>query len=165
MTAPRTVSKLARRVLDVAACELAAGVSEHPLGSNRSPRIDEYVRSRDGELGSSWCGAFAAWCVTTAAHQLGLPDPLRGMGDLMSAYKWRTRAIEAGLWVAEPYPGMIGVRLDADLHGHVTIVRDYGCGIVGSYDGNHESRVADVERPLIAYTGFVDWERAHHATG
>lgn len=159
------MTPLAQRVLEIAASELAAGVHESPAGSNRGPRVDQYVKSRGSPLGVPWCAAFAAWCITTSAQQLGLPDPLAGWGDVMSAHKWFMAAHAHGCWVAEPQPGMVGVQTGDGPHGHVTIITDYGCGIVISHEGNHENRTAEVERPLLAYTGFVAWERAIHAPG
>jgi hypothetical protein len=51
--------------------ELAAGVIEVPLGSNRGPRVDEYATAAGMSLGLRWCGFFASWNYTTAARNAG----------------------------------------------------------------------------------------------
>ncbi len=71
-TQPAPVASLGLRALAIAQQALAAGVREHPAGSNRGPEIDGYLRGciRHGKplgvLGVAWCAAFASWCVWAA---------------------------------------------------------------------------------------------------
>lgn len=53
------------------------GVMEVPLGSNRGPEVDVYVRAAglDPRGGFAWCVAFTHFCYLSAAQQLGMPNP------------------------------------------------------------------------------------------
>jgi lysozyme family protein len=68
---------LAEAVLAVAAAEV--GVREDPLGSNRGPRVDEYIRAAglDPTQGSfAWCMCFVYWCFDQAARDAGIANPV-----------------------------------------------------------------------------------------
>lgn len=55
------------------------GVREKPLGSNRGPEVDRYIRAAglDPERGShAWCAAFLCWLFAEAARDLGVENPL-----------------------------------------------------------------------------------------
>jgi len=149
---------IAQRALIIAAGELAAGVHETPAGSNRGPQIDEYLRSRGADVGQRWCAAFVAWCITEAGKQLTAPAPLNGWGPLVSAQEWADVARAKGRWRSEPWPGMVGVILEEDRH-HVVLVKDASpeCDWLISVDGNWEDKVAEVERHVNRFAGFVDW--------
>jgi len=47
------------------------GVEEHPRGSNRGPKIDEYQRSTwlEPKDWGAWCAAFVCWCVREAMRE------------------------------------------------------------------------------------------------
>lgn len=47
------------------------GTKEHPAGSNRGPRVDQYERVT-GAIGEPWCASFVQWCF----KQAGCPQPL-----------------------------------------------------------------------------------------
>jgi Putative peptidoglycan binding domain len=54
------------------------GVLEKPLGSNRGPEVDEYIRAAglDPKKGSfAWCVAFTHFCYLKAAEQSGKSNP------------------------------------------------------------------------------------------
>lgn len=71
------MTEFTEKLLEVAAKEV--GVMEQPLGSNRGPRVDEYLRSvgLDPTKGSwPWCAAFCYWCFRTALSDIYVPlDP------------------------------------------------------------------------------------------
>src|SRR5207237_4769575 len=78
-TTPRIITPptdLAAAVLDLARAQI--GVREHPLGSNRGPEVDEYVRvtglSPKGEF--PWCVCFVFFCFQQAAQKLGRDNPM-----------------------------------------------------------------------------------------
>lgn len=77
-TVPQVVTAegLAAAVLDVARGEL--DVRESPLGSNRGPRVDEYVRLTGLEPSGQfpWCVCFVFFCFHTAAEKLGKTNPM-----------------------------------------------------------------------------------------
>ncbi|MGH9889023.1 MAG: CHAP domain-containing protein, partial [bacterium] len=52
---------------------------EEPLGSNRGPRVDEYLGSVgiDPALGGQpWCAAFVYWCFARAAADASVDNPV-----------------------------------------------------------------------------------------
>jgi hypothetical protein len=56
LVAPRLTTR--QRVVRVAVGEV--GVKEHPAGSNRGKRVDEYTATT-GTQGQPWCAAFVTW--------------------------------------------------------------------------------------------------------
>jgi peptidoglycan hydrolase-like protein with peptidoglycan-binding domain len=68
--------ELATRVLDIARTQL--GVLEVPLGSNRGPEVDEYVRATGfpPSDGFAWCVCFIFFCYREAATALGRANPM-----------------------------------------------------------------------------------------
>jgi cell wall-associated NlpC family hydrolase len=62
----------------VAKAKSQVGVLESPLGSNRGPEVDEYLRRAglNPKAGSyAWCAAFVYWCFDEAAKDVGKPNP------------------------------------------------------------------------------------------
>lgn len=56
-----------RRRQVVARAQSRLGVTEEPPGSNRGPRIDEWLQRCHTSTGQPWCAAFASWCLDTVA--------------------------------------------------------------------------------------------------
>lgn len=174
------VTPLVRRALEVAAAELATGVREEPVGSNRGPRVDEYNRGvhgdagyllrferpkpgetagPDGWRGAPWCARFVRWCVEEAARQLDLPRPFpKQWGDLASAHKLRKHATAAGIYVPDPYPGRIALMFYGRWGGHVALVTAIEGGGVDTIEGNQHNRVCEERRSRSAFAGYVDLE-------
>ncbi len=79
-SAPSPPSAVMLQALAIAIGQV--GQMEVPLGSNRGPMVDEYLRSTgiDPTKGTAdqraWCMAFVYWCFLSATHNLGVPDPL-----------------------------------------------------------------------------------------
>lgn len=67
-TADQQLKGIQASALRVARAELARGVSESPLGSNRGTRVNVYARTAGFSPGYAWCGHFASFCYTTAAE-------------------------------------------------------------------------------------------------
>lgn len=65
---------LAEKALEIAHTQL--GVQEMPRGSNGGPQVSAYLRSVGLGPGYSWCMAFVYWCVSQAAKELDMPNPL-----------------------------------------------------------------------------------------
>jgi hypothetical protein len=68
---PLTPPKLSSVIADLAAREI--GVMEHPRGSNRGPRVDEYqaatwLKKKDW---GPWCASFVCFIVREAMHEAG----------------------------------------------------------------------------------------------
>lgn len=102
-------------------------VREQPMGSNRSPIIDEYNSEFGSPLGSYWCGnALGHWW-----RAAGLDHP-RIPGDVDQWVRW---ARQTGRWHSAPAIGA------AVIYGHGTNASH--CGIV--YDFDDPEHVFDIE--------------------
>lgn len=68
-------SCLLTKVITVAYSQV--GVREQPLGSNRGPQVDEYIKSvglsPSGKY--AWCAAFVYYCFMEAAQELQIANP------------------------------------------------------------------------------------------
>lgn len=69
------MSQLSERTLERAIGQI--GQQEHPKGSNWGHPVQDYLSSVDVHFAAAWCMAFMYWCVSDAAAQLGLPNPLK----------------------------------------------------------------------------------------
>jgi hypothetical protein len=86
---------LVRRALEIARGEI--GTREEPPGSNRGPRVDQYLRrvGLDPKAGSfPWCAAFVYWCFDESARALGRTNPLVKTAGVLDHW---TRATDAGV--------------------------------------------------------------------
>src|SRR5213075_1611331 len=107
--------KLVREVLNLAEREL--GVRE--VGSNRGPRVEEYLRSVGLPPGNPWCAAFVWFVVERATDLLQLTNPLPRTGYCPYVLSW---ADNAGFVREEPEPGdlflLVGKTAAGTLRAH-----------------------------------------------
>lgn len=76
-SAPAAASPLGLAAIEIARAEI--GVREQPPGSNRGPRVDEYLRGvglDPGDGSFAWCAAFVYFCFGKAAEAAGRRNPL-----------------------------------------------------------------------------------------
>lgn len=122
---------LAQEVVRLATAEV--GVKEHPAGSNRGPRVDQYERVVGGwAVGKAWCADFVTAMYTWAARALKVKVP-RFPSDPAGVSYW-TEMIRSGRhgWRrVEPAAAMPGdvvtlwgsahieVVVSVDVHGHL----------------------------------------------
>ncbi len=66
-------SALAKAAISFAMTQI--GVMENPLGSNRGPEVDSYLKAVGVSPGNFWCVAFTYFCYQKAAEKLGLQNP------------------------------------------------------------------------------------------
>lgn len=172
------MGEIAKRALAQADAEFYAGVTEHPMGTNRGQRVDEYQigvrmdgtrylrwardpRVSDGWGGAPWCGRFAKFCIDSAAAQLARPSPLDGWGPLAAATQWRDAAAARGLLFDDAKPGRVGIIIvppaaaGADPHGHLLLVAAADNGFTWTREGNSGNRVAARRRAASECIGFV----------
>ncbi len=91
-----TVPALEQAIVRRAMCDI--GILEIPPGSNRSPRIDEYVTAVGSPPGSRWCAAaLAAWW-----RESGAAVPRAEGGSCNAWVAWSRRN---GTWHGAPVPG------------------------------------------------------------
>lgn len=88
---------LQARVIEVA--RDAIGICEDPLGSNRAPEIDAYLKRLGVPLANPWCAA----AVAQWFHDAGAATP-PGPGAC-SCDTWMAWAKEHKLWTSTPAPG------------------------------------------------------------
>jgi hypothetical protein len=135
------------RVVSFARAELALGVRELPRGSNDSRRIAVYrtaVRWADGP--AAWCGYFASWVARQAGAPVG--DRGEGIGLVTEFRRWATRT---GRWRTAPRRGDIVVFR----HFHVGVVEAVRGATIVTIEGNHDQRVARVQRSRGEIRGYV----------
>jgi hypothetical protein len=132
------------KTLEIAAGEI--GVMESPLGSNRGPRVDQYLRyvDLDPATGSyPWCAAFASWCFGQASTALEIADPAPKTAGALDFWN---RAGLAGLRrvspseaVANPNlvtPGMVFILSTGGGSGHVGLVEQVQGVVLTTIEGN-----------------------------
>lgn len=122
-------------MIRVAKAELARGVRETPLGSNRSPDITRYRTAvRGAQAGSPWCAYFVSWLAYQAGSPLGSAG--RGIGSVRDLRLWGQK--HALLFRRDPQAGDIA--LWGDDHTGLVIARR-GRQVI-SIEGNSSDRVA-----------------------
>jgi hypothetical protein len=163
-------------VLKTAAAEV--GVMEDPPGSNRGPKVDQYLKTvgLDPGAGSfAWCAAFVYWCFNESARGLNRPNPVVRTAGVMD--HWR-RAEQAGARrlaaeeaTADPsriHPGMIFVLDAGGGAGHTGLVEAIDGGRLITVEGNTNDggsregvgvfrrngrKIASINRGFIDYSG------------
>src|SRR2546426_4772635 len=140
-TAP---SQLLATVLQLASREV--GTMEDPLGSNRGPRVDQYLRAvglnpADGSF--PWCAAFVYFCFQQAAKTLDVPNPAikdAGVLDLWnkagSQGIRRIAAVEASTTPSLVQPGCLFVITTGSGNGHSGLVEQIAGVRLTTIEGN-----------------------------
>lgn len=82
------------------------GVKEVPPGSNRGPRVEEYLKSVRLAGGNPWCAAFVYWCIEQASARLNRVNPLPRTGSCM--FHWnKTKGEKITMQQALKNPALI----------------------------------------------------------
>jgi uncharacterized protein (TIGR02594 family) len=131
-----------RRRAIVARAQSALGVTEEPPGSNRGPRIDEWLQRCHVSTGQPWCAAFASWCLDTVAIAGAL-----ALGDHF-------------LRTASPLPGDVMCFPTGGGKGHCGIVLGVSAHEVMTIEGNCSDAVRVVRRArdLVRFASTGDDE-------
>ena len=154
-------------VLTIAHGEI--GVKETPPGSNRGPRVEEYLKSVHLGAGFPWCAAFVYWCFEQASVSLNRVNPLpRTAGCLDHWNKTNGLKISSQRAVAHPSliePGDIFIIKFHGIRGHTGIVTDISGDYIRTIEGNtnmfqsfegigvmeHQRRIDDINVGFIKY--------------
>lgn len=139
-----SVSPLVERTLGIAAAEV--GVMEVPPGSNRGPRVDEYLESvglDPSDDSYPWCAAFVYWSFEKASAQLGDENPCVRTAGVLDHWN---KAGQAGATRFSPKaiiddfsllkPGLIFVISTGEGKGHMGIVEDFRDDRLVTIEGN-----------------------------
>jgi hypothetical protein len=167
---------LLARVLEVAASQI--GVMEEPPGSNRGPKVDQYLSAvgLDPTTGSfPWCAAFVYWCFAQAGKALNRENPVICTAQVLD--HWRKAGERGVRRVLQPEavnnpalvkPGQIFVIATGAGNGHTGLVERTSGGKLVTIEGNtnvggsregigvfrRESRkTVDINRGFIDYAG------------
>ena len=142
---PAPIGLLAK-VIEIATEEERLHVREAPLGSNRGPRVDQYLRAvgLDPTKGSyPWCASFIVWCFETAARGLGLTSPVprtAGVHDMwLKAGRAGFRRLSYDVATGDPsqvQPGHVFFIDTGGGHGHVGLVTGRTGGDFQTIEGN-----------------------------
>jgi len=144
-TAPSALTKAA---VDFAVSQI--GKMENPLGSNRGPEVDEYLRAvgldpaGNPPGGYFWCVAFTHFCYKKAAEKLGAPNPhvkTAGVLDHWSKAGRIPKAVRVTAAKAVADPGLVkpGALFILDLgqgRGHTGMVIEVANGRLVTIEGN-----------------------------
>ena len=139
----------AQRIVAIAQQELALGVREVPMGSNKGARIKMYGLSTQAPLRyypAPWCAYFTSWVT----QQAGSPIGWNGLGDgrVTRVADW---ARKTGLWRTAPQPGDLIV-----FPQHIGIVESLQPNaLVTTIEGNTGDALRRRLRLTKSATGFV----------
>jgi hypothetical protein len=139
-----TDDSLLARVVKIATGEV--GVLEVPPGSNRGPRVNEYLRAvgLEATAGSfPWCAAFVYWCFDQAAREFGRPNPVVRTAGVLNHWRQAEQKgiprLPAAAATADPArvrPGMVFVQDFGGGAGHTGLVESVQGGWLVTLEGN-----------------------------
>ena len=154
------------------------GVMESPIGSNRGPQVDDYLRTVGAAPGSYWCMSFVHWCFFHAAKDNGRDNPFPKTAGCLDAWN-RVKAkspgcvITAKQAIADPSivrPGFVFILDHGGGHGHTGFVRQAIGGTLRTVEGNSNPNgssngigVFDLNRRKVTegdLKGFLDFTAA-----
>jgi len=119
------------------------GVKEVPPGSNRGPRVEEYLKSVHLDPGYAWCAAFVYWLFEQASASLNRVNPLPRTASCLDHWnKTRGEKITAQQVLADSTliePGDIFIIRKTGIKGHTGIVVGISDGYIHTIEGNSNS--------------------------
>ncbi len=138
------ISPLVRSSLNVATSQV--GVMEEPPGSNRGPRVDEYLRAVGLDPSKDsypWCAAFVYWSFAQAVARVGAANPVIRTAGVLDHWNKAGRAGVTRLLPDEIIddfsllkPGLIFVISTGGGKGHMGIVEDFRDDRLITIEGN-----------------------------
>lgn len=123
------------------------GVRERPLGSNRGPRVDQYIAAiglNPARDSYPWCVCFIYWCFQVAAENLGVRNPCPRNASVHMAWNaCRQSSLIATIGAAQAQrdpslvrPGMIFFIDAGGGKGHAGIIASIRDGMLETIEGN-----------------------------
>jgi hypothetical protein len=138
MTAGTAASPLALEALRVAQGEI--GKMEIPIGSNRGPDVEKYLKSTGLPGGHFWCMAFVFWCFKTAAGNLGVANPFPKTAGVLDAWNksqgMRITKAAAVANLSRVGPGAVFIMDFGNGSGHTGFVESNSAGDLTTVEGN-----------------------------
>lgn len=163
-----TSNQLLAEALKAAVSQL--GVMEDPPGSNKGPKVNQYLASVGLEPGLYWCAAFVYWCFDTASAKLNRANPLVKTGHVMSHWNKTTgKRILAADAADNPSlvkPGHIFILNTGGSAGHTGLVEKIEGGFIHSIEGNSNNSgsrngigVFQLQRKIVKINrGFIEYK-------
>lgn len=140
--APAPAGGIALAALQFAIGEI--GTREVPPGSNRGPRVDQYLLASGVQPGNFWCMAFVYFCYREAASAAGIANPFPRTAHCQTAYNMVQAASPANIVtraaaVANPgliRPGMVFIHNYGGGRGHTGFVEATAGAALKTVEGN-----------------------------
>jgi len=168
-------SALAKAAIEFALTQV--GVMENPLGSNRGPEVDAYLKAvgLNPSTGSfAWCVAFTHFCYKKAAEKLGVQNPhikTAGVLDHWSKAGTKSKVVRVTNAKAVADPGLVkpGSLFIIDLGqglGHSGMVIEVANGRLVTIEGNTDDNGSrngvgvfrrDARKIAKINKGFIDY--------
>jgi hypothetical protein len=142
--ATKSPSPLLEAVLSFASGE--TGTMEIPPGSNRGPRVDQYIRAAGLNPGGDypWCACFVYWCFKKASTSLSVANPCvktagvldhwAGANNVASAV--RILPAEAQAQPSLVVPGTLFLIRTSGTKGHIGIIEEVRGNQLTTVEGN-----------------------------
>ena len=135
---PEITDELLSEVMKIADSQI--GVMEEPVGSNKGPEVNEYLKSVGLGPGYYWCAAFVYWCFNEAAKGIGVDNPLPKTAGCMNHWRRSKGKKIAGKDAQDNpsliVPGSVFIINHGGGKGHTGIVRKVVSGYVHTIEGN-----------------------------
>jgi hypothetical protein len=139
--APASGGTLRDRALKKAISQI--GIREKPVGSNRGPEVEDYLRSVNLGGGYFWCMAFVHYCFREAAKEMGIANPFPKTAGCIDAWSkassFRISKQKAAENPGLVVPGSVFILDYGNGHGHTGIVRNCVGGSLRTVEGNTNS--------------------------
>ena len=174
-------SALTKAAIDFAMTQV--GVREKPLGSNRGPVVDQYIKAvglnpaGNPPGGFFWCVAFTHFCYMKAAEKVGIENPhIKTAGVLdhwqKAGAKPNVVRVTKAKAVADPglvMPGSLFIIDHGGGLGHSGMVTEVANGRLKTVEGNTNDngsrngigvfqregrKILDINRGFIDYSAF-----------
>ena len=135
---------LLAKVVETAGAE--EGVMEEPPGSNRGPRVDQYIRAaglNPASASFAWCACFVYWSFRESSRAMGVDNPMIKTAGVMDLWNKAGAAgverLSAQQAQGEPkriVPGLVFIMSFGGGKGHTGLVEKYEGGVLHTIEGN-----------------------------
>jgi hypothetical protein len=153
----------------IIAAQVEVGTMEVPLGSNKGPRVKQYLNSVGLDEGYYWCAAFVYFCAEKAAAKLGKTNPLVKTAGCIDHWNRTTgkkiATQDAVDNVSLVKTGSIFIISHGNGMGHTGIVTSREGGFINTIEGNSnpngssngigvfklQRKIANIQKGFILY--------------
>jgi hypothetical protein len=120
------------------------GVMEQPIGSNRGPMVDVFLKSVGVPPGNYWCMAFVNWCFQNGSADAGISNTFPKTAGCIDAWNrvkadMPRRIVTRAAAMADPSlvkPGFVFILDHGGGNGHTGFVSHQSGGALATIEGN-----------------------------